>query len=204
MERKKKQHINRRNIGKTDLTRSKIGSGAVALPQDRFSVMKPSGFIWYLWQLTLVCMPCSRQRRGRKLGHWAACILMVFGFVFMWLGITSLPCSSATHNEGGISKCARAEYFKSKKHRGERKKQTWDRATRSSCYLRRQFGREVPSEVVLRRDQTGGVVHFDLQVGERIEERGVGHRDFIWNVVEGVHRAAIHGSCIRQVGGSRQ
>lgn len=100
---KKNQHINRRNIGKTDLTRSKIGSGAVALPQDRFSVMKPSGFIWYLWQLTLVCMPCSRQRRGRKLGHWAACILMVFGFVFMWLGITSLPCSSATHNVASTS-----------------------------------------------------------------------------------------------------
>lgn len=42
---KKKQHINRRNLEKTVLMHSKVGSGAVTLPLDRFSVMKPSGFI---------------------------------------------------------------------------------------------------------------------------------------------------------------
>jgi len=47
------------------------------------------------------------------------------------------------------------------------------------CYLGRQFGCEVSSQVVLRCDQAGGVVHFDLQVGERVQERGVGHWDFI-------------------------
>lgn len=69
--------------------------------------------------------------------------------------------------------------FRRDRFQSERKTQTLDRATHSSSYLGRQFGREVPSEVVLRRDQAGGVVDFDLQVGERVEERGVGHRDFI-------------------------
>lgn len=66
-------------------------------------------------------------------------------------------------------------------------------------YLRRQFGCEVSSEVILRRDQTRGVVDLDLQVGKRVQERRVGHRDFIWNIVEGIHRATIHGRRICQV-----
>lgn len=46
-------------------------------------------------------------------------------------------------------------------------------------YLRRQFRRKVSSEVILRCDQSRRVVHFDLQVGKRIQERRVGHWNFV-------------------------
>lgn len=71
-------------------------------------------------------------------------------------------------------------------------------------HLRRKLGAEVPPEVILRRDQTGRVVHFDLQVGKRIQQRRVGHGDFFGDVVKGVHRAAVHGCRVRQVRGRRQ
>lgn len=74
----------------------------------------------------------------------------------------------------------------------------------SPGHLRRKLGAEVPPEVILRRDQTGRVVHFDLQVGKRIQQRRVGHRDFVRDVVKGVHRAAVHGGRVRQVRGRRQ
>lgn len=74
----------------------------------------------------------------------------------------------------------------------------------SPGYLRKKLGAEVHLEVVLRRDQTGRVVHFDLQVGKRIQQRRVGHRDFVGDVVKGVHRPAVHGGRVCQVRGRRQ
>lgn len=74
----------------------------------------------------------------------------------------------------------------------------------SMGHLGRKLGAEVPPQVILRRDQTGRVVHFDLQVGKRIQQRRVGHWDFVGDIVKGVHRAAVHGGCVRQVRGRRQ
>lgn len=51
--------------------------------------------------------------------------------------------------------------------------------TTGEHHLRRQFRCEVSSEIILRCDQSRGVVHFDLQVGKRIQERRVGHWNFV-------------------------
>lgn len=71
-------------------------------------------------------------------------------------------------------------------------------------YLRKKFGAEVHPEVILRRDQAGRVVHFDFQVGKRVQQRRVCHRDFVGDVMKGVHRPAVHGGCVCQVRGCCQ
>lgn len=74
----------------------------------------------------------------------------------------------------------------------------------TSGYLRGKLGCEVPTEVVLWRDQAGRVVHLDLQVGKRIQQRRVGHRDFVRDIVKGVHGAAVHRGRVSQVRGRSQ
>ena len=65
--------------------------------------------------------------------------------------------------------------------------------------LGRQLGAEIGG-VVLRSDEPRGVVHLDLQVGQGVEQRGVGHGDLVGNVVEGVDGTPVHGRHRRQVG----
>lgn len=64
-----------------------------------------------------------------------------------------------------------------------------------------QLGGQLPSQVVLRGHQTRGVVHLNLQVGQWIQQGGVGHGDFVGHVMESVNRAAVHGGRWGQVRG---
>lgn len=71
----------------------------------------------------------------------------------------------------------------------------------------REFGRELGrdvGEVLLGRHHAGRVVHFDLEVGQRVEQWRVGHGDFIGDVVESVNGTSVHGRGRRQVGRCRQ
>ncbi len=67
----------------------------------------------------------------------------------------------------------------------------------------REFGRDV-GQVVLRRHQTGRVVHLDLQVGQRVQQGRVGHGDLISDVVQSVNRTSVQGSSRGQVRRSRE
>lgn len=64
--------------------------------------------------------------------------------------------------------------------------------------LGREFGRDV-GQVLLGRHHARRVVHLDLQVGQRVQKRGVSHGDFVGHVVEGVNGTSVHGSGRRQV-----
>lgn len=70
--------------------------------------------------------------------------------------------------------------------------------------LGRQLGGELPGQVVLWGHQARRVVHFNLQVGQRVQQRRIGHGDFVGHVVQGVDGPAVHGGRRGQVRGRRQ
>ena len=54
-------------------------------------------------------------------------------------------------------------------------------------------------EVILGGDSPWGVVHFDFQVGQWVQNRRVGHGNFVRDIMQGVDRPPVHGCRWREV-----
>lgn len=59
-------------------------------------------------------------------------------------------------------------------------------------------------EVILGGDSTWGVVHFDFQVRQWIQNGRVSHWDFVWHIMKGVDGSSVHGCSWREVWGDCQ
>lgn len=71
------------------------------------------------------------------------------------------------------------------------------------CNLRGQLGGEV-RQVILGSDCARSVINLDFQIRQRVQDRRIGHWDFIRDIMQGVNRTPVHGCSRSEVWWYRQ